>query len=47
VQVWLGILVYIILRGEVRPFTWNNLKDRLWLHRPTIRTGMRSGKMLL
>ncbi len=30
-----GILTYIILRHEVKPFTWENLKDRLWLYTPS------------
>jgi membrane protease YdiL (CAAX protease family) len=33
--VWQGILAYIILRREVKPFTWENLKDRLWLYTPS------------
>ena len=33
--VWQGVLAYIILRREVKPFTWENLKDRLWLHTPS------------
>lgn len=33
--VWQGVVAYIILRREVKPFTWENLKGRLWLHTPT------------
>jgi len=33
--VWEGVVAYIILRREVKPFTWENLKDRLWLHTPS------------
>jgi membrane protease YdiL (CAAX protease family) len=41
--VWQGILAYILLRREVKPFTWDGLKDRLWLHTPSNpRTGVRS-----
>lgn len=48
VQVWLGVLSYTILRREVKPFTWANLKDRLWLHTPTNpRTGLSSKLMFL
>ena len=27
---WQGIIAYIILRQEVKPFSWEGLKDRLW-----------------
>jgi len=41
--VWQGGVAYLILRREVHPFTWDNLKDRVWLHPPTDpRTGVRS-----
>jgi membrane protease YdiL (CAAX protease family) len=33
--VWEGVVAYVILRREVRPFTWANIKDRVWLHTPT------------
>jgi len=33
--VWQGILAYIILKREVKPFTWENLKNRLWLYTPS------------
>ncbi len=32
--VWQGIVAYVVLRKEVVPFTWINLKTRLWLHTP-------------
>lgn len=41
--VWQGVLAYIILRREVKPFTWENLRDRLWLNTPSQpQTGIRS-----
>jgi membrane protease YdiL (CAAX protease family) len=41
--VWQGVLAYIILRREVKPFTWENIKDRLWLQTPSDpKTGVRS-----
>jgi len=44
--VWHGVLSYIILRAEVKPFTWTNVRDRLWLHTPSDpRTGVRSSRM--
>lgn len=33
--VWQGVVAYILLRREVRPFTWANIKYRLWLYTPT------------
>jgi membrane protease YdiL (CAAX protease family) len=33
--IWQGVLAYIILRREVKPFTWENIKDRLWLYTPS------------
>jgi uncharacterized protein len=30
-----GVVAYIILRREVKPFTWEGLKDRLWLYTPS------------
>ncbi len=33
--VWQGIVAYVILKREVKPFTWENVKQRLWLHTPT------------
>jgi membrane protease YdiL (CAAX protease family) len=33
--VWEGVLAYIILRREVKPFTWQGVKDRLWLYTPS------------
>ena len=32
--VWQGVVAYIVLRKEVVPFTWENLKVRLWLNTP-------------
>jgi membrane protease YdiL (CAAX protease family) len=41
--VWEGIVAYIILRREVKPFTWENIRDRVWLYSPTNpRTGVSS-----
>ena len=46
--VWQGVIAYLILRREVRPFTWANIKDRLWLHTPSdLRTGARSNRSYL
>jgi len=33
--VWQGVFAYMILRREVNPFTWENLKNRLWLYTPS------------
>jgi membrane protease YdiL (CAAX protease family) len=33
--VWQGVLAYLILKQEVKPFTWANLKNRLWLYIPS------------
>jgi membrane protease YdiL (CAAX protease family) len=42
-MVWQGVVAYIILRREVKPFTWENIKNRLWLHTPSDpKTGVRS-----
>ncbi|HEY5730779.1 MAG TPA: type II CAAX endopeptidase family protein [Anaerolineales bacterium] len=32
---WEGVVAYIILRQEVKPFTWVHIIDRVWLHTPT------------
>lgn len=41
--VWQSVLAYFILRQEVKPFTWENIKDRLWLYTPiNLRIGVRS-----
>jgi membrane protease YdiL (CAAX protease family) len=46
--VWQGVFAFIILRREVKPFTWEKLKDRLWLYTPSHpRTGVRSNRMYL
>jgi membrane protease YdiL (CAAX protease family) len=34
-MIWEGILAYILLRNEVKPFTWQGVKDRLWLYTPS------------
>ena len=45
---WQGVVAYIILRREVKPFTWVNIKDRLWLHTPTDpKTGVPSVRLYL
>ena len=31
-MVWQAVVAGIILRREVKPFTWENIKDRIWLH---------------
>lgn len=42
-MIWEGVVAYIILRREVKPFTWEGVKDRLWLHTPSNpSTGVRS-----
>ena len=44
--VWQGVVSYIILRREVIPFSWINLKKRLWLNLPTHpKTGVPSVKL--
>jgi membrane protease YdiL (CAAX protease family) len=46
--VWEGVVAYMILRREVKPFTWVNLKDRVWLHTPTNpKTGVPSNWLFL
>ncbi|GEL94985.1 CPBP family intramembrane glutamic endopeptidase [Cellulomonas composti] len=45
--VWQGVVAFVVLRHEVRPFTWAALRRRLWLHRPTSpRTGRGSWWLL-
>ncbi|WP_083979605.1 CPBP family intramembrane glutamic endopeptidase [Demequina salsinemoris] len=45
--VWQAVLALLILRREVRPFTWENLKRRLWLDKPrSPRTGRASWHLL-
>jgi membrane protease YdiL (CAAX protease family) len=34
-MVWQAVVAYLILRREVKPFTWENIKDRVWLRTPT------------
>ena len=46
--VWQGILAYIIIRQEVKPFTWQGVKDRLWLYTPSDpKTGIHSKRLYL
>jgi hypothetical protein len=46
--VWVGVVAFVILKREVRPFTWANIKDRVWLHTPTNpKTGAPSKWLLL
>jgi len=33
--IWQGVFAYILLRREVKPFTWQGVKDRLWLYTPS------------
>ena len=33
--VWQGVLAYILLRREVKPFTWQGVKERLWWQTPS------------
>jgi membrane protease YdiL (CAAX protease family) len=33
--IWQGVLAYLILRREVKPFTWENIRERLWLYTPS------------
>jgi hypothetical protein len=47
-MIWQGVLAYILLRREVKPFTWQGVKDRLWLYTPSNpRTGVRSKWLFL
>jgi membrane protease YdiL (CAAX protease family) len=46
--VWQGVVAYIVLKKEVKPFTWENLKKRLWLNAPiSPKTGRPSKKHFL
>jgi hypothetical protein len=46
--IWQGVLAYTLLRREVKPFTWESVKDRLWLYTPSDpRTGVRSNWLYL
>lgn len=46
--VWQGVVAFIILKKEVKPFTWENLKKRLWLNTPVNpKTGKSSKKLYL
>ncbi len=31
---WQAVVAFVLLRREVRPFTWEGLRRRLWLHAP-------------
>lgn len=45
---WQGVVVFLILWQEVKPFTWERLKERLWLFTPSNpRTGIHSKWLLL
>jgi membrane protease YdiL (CAAX protease family) len=47
-MIWQGVLAYILLRREVQPFTWEGIKNRLWLFTPANpKTGVRSKWMFL
>ena len=46
--IWQGVLSYLLLRREVKPFTWQGVKDRLWLQTPSDpRTGRPSKWLFL
>jgi uncharacterized protein len=46
--VWQGVIAYILLRREVKPFTWEGVKNRLWLYTPSNpKTGVRSSWLYL
>ena len=34
-MIWQGVLAYLLLRREVKPFTWDGVKKRLWLSTPS------------
>ena len=43
VLIWRGVVAYVVLRREVKPFSWEGLRDRLWLYMPSRPgTGVRS-----
>lgn len=47
-MIWQGILAYMLLRREVQPFTWESVKNRLWLFTPSNpRSGVRSRSLFL
>ncbi len=35
VMIWQGVVAFMLLRREVKPFTWEGLKERLWLYTPS------------
>lgn len=46
--VWQGVVSFVILKREVVPFTWENLKKRLWLNPPIHpKTGVPSKKLFV
>ncbi|KAA0257281.1 MAG: hypothetical protein EDM79_20000, partial [Chloroflexi bacterium] len=46
--IWQGVFAYILLRREVKPFTWQGVEDRLWLYTPSDpRTGIPSKWLFL
>jgi CAAX protease family protein len=46
--IWQTMLSYLLLRHEVKPFTWQGVKDRLWLQIPSNpRTGRPSKWLFL
>lgn len=46
--VWQGVVAYIVLRQEVVPFTWENIKKRCWMNTPiSPKTGIPSKKLYL
>ena len=46
--IWQTALSYLLLRREVKPFTWQGVKDRLWLQSPSNpRTGRPSKWLFL
>ena len=46
--VWQGVVSFIILKQEVVPFTWENVKKRLWINHPIHpKTGVPSKKLYL
>ncbi len=45
---WQGVEAFTILKKEVKPFTWENLKNRLWLNEPiSPKTGKPSKNLYL
>ena len=44
--IWQTVLAYILLRREVKPFTWQGVKDRLWMQTPSNPSTGRTSKWL-